>query len=137
MDGNTKGLFAQEKVILRAIEKGVTVSRPICETCRYDLILDDGKLWRVQVKYAGGKSSHTEGAVMVALRTWNHKGPTKKNKVYSSTEVDALLVYVPRLDKVLWFDAGVFAGKTALSVRVTPTKSNQRKRCHFAESYIW
>jgi hypothetical protein len=47
------------------------------------------------------------------------------------------LVYVPKLDKVLWFGIEEFVGKTALSVRIAPTKSNQKKGCNFAENYVW
>src|SRR5438309_2267143 len=72
---NLLGEFAVAKVFLRAIEKGWTVSRPMME-CRYDLILDDGlRLYRVQVKYAGGKTpKQVSGVVPVGLKKWRTDG---------------------------------------------------------------
>jgi hypothetical protein len=43
--------------------KGWIASRPTRD-CRYDVVLDDGeRLYRVQVKYAGRRAVHCDGAV--------------------------------------------------------------------------
>lgn len=43
--------IAELRVAIRAIGKGMLVSRPLGDSCRYDLVLDDGdRLWRIQVK---------------------------------------------------------------------------------------
>lgn len=53
MDTNHKGLRAEIKVQLRALELGATVCKPIGDFRRYGLVIDwKGKLHRVQVKYA-------------------------------------------------------------------------------------
>src|SRR6266404_153126 len=91
---NFLGEIATTKVILRAMEKGLTPFRPLVE-CRCDLILDDGfKPYRVQVKYAGGKSPRSSsGVVLVGLKKWRSDG-RPPIKYYTAEEVDAVLVYV-------------------------------------------
>jgi hypothetical protein len=118
---NRLGEIAIAKVLLRALEKGVAVLRPVIE-CRYDLVLDDGlKLYRTQVKYAGGSSpKQCRGVVQVGLRKW-----------------DLLLVYVRRIDRILWFGPEVFDGRAQLFIRVEPTRNHQVKGCLMAADYIW
>src|SRR5436190_717249 len=89
---NRLGEFAVAKVLLRAIEKDVGVSKPVIE-CRYDLVLDDGlKLYRTQVKYAGGASpKQCQGVVPVGLRKW--RNGRAAIPCYTTAEIDLLLVY--------------------------------------------
>ena len=129
-----KGAVAQLKVELRAAEKGIILSRP-CIDARYDYILDDGqKLERIQVKYGDGASLRSSNAVVVSLRGWE-RGLIKRT--YCATEVDALLVYIPKLNKVLKFDAPMFCGKTSITVRLSACKNGQVKGVFFAENYLW
>ncbi|MCI0485271.1 MAG: group I intron-associated PD-(D/E)XK endonuclease [Blastocatellia bacterium] len=94
-----KADIARLKVEMRALEKGIICSRPVVEGTRYDCILDTGsKLYRAQVKYANGKSSNTEGVVQVNLRKEIRKN---RNAAYTDSEIDVLLVYVPKIDSVL------------------------------------
>src|SRR5262245_23471628 len=113
---NFLGEIAVAKVILRVIEKGWTACKPIIE-CRYDLILDDGlKLYRVQVKYADGKSpKQVSGVVPVGLKKWRSDG-RPPILCYTAAEIDAVLVYVPKIDKLLWFGPEVFEEKTMLHI---------------------
>ena len=128
MTTNSKGLLAQLKVELRATELGATVSRPVGEFSRYDLIVDwMGKLYRAQVKYADGVVSQCSGSVAVSLR--------KKEKCYTSSEVDVLLVYIPQLDKVCWFGSEVFHDKQNLYVRISDSKNGQIKGCLPGQSH--
>jgi hypothetical protein len=131
------GEYAVTKVLLRAIEKGVGVSRPVIE-CRYDLIVDDGKLHRVQVKYAGDRKAlkHASGVVSVGLSKWrvDGRGPILG---YSTEEIHAVLVYVRKLDQVLWVGPEIVAGRTALYIRVEPTRNGQKKGCLMAADYVW
>src|SRR5262245_27649955 len=91
---NRLGEYAIAKVFTRAVEKGVASSRPMIE-CRYDLVLDDGlRLYRTQVKYAGGRSpKQCQGVVPVGLRKWRNDG-RKAIPFYTRDEIDLLLVYV-------------------------------------------
>jgi PD-(D/E)XK endonuclease len=134
---NFLGELAVAKVVVRAIEKGVTPSRPLME-CRYDLILDDGfKLHRVQVKYAGGKSpKQASGAIPVGLKKWRTDGRPPILH-YTAQEVDGVLVYVRATDQILWLGPEVFEGRTMLHIRLEPARNGQQKRCLMAANYVW
>jgi hypothetical protein len=134
---NFLGEYAVAKVFQRCLEKGFGCSRPLIE-CRYDLILDDGiKLYRTQVKYAGAKSpSNSHGVVQVGLRKWRTDG-RRPILCYTAAEIDLLLVYVRRIDKILWFGPEVFDGRQGLFIRVEPALNNQKKGCLMADDYVW
>jgi hypothetical protein len=130
-----KADMARLKIEMRALELGVICSRPVIEGTRYDLILDNGKkLYRAQVKYGDGRSPKAVGAVYVNLRKEIRK---EKNHPYSQDEIDVLLIYVPKIDKICWFGPEVFNAKGSISIRITPSKNGQIKHCLPAEKYFW
>jgi len=133
---NMLGEYAIAKILLRAIEKGVTIFRPVIE-CRCDLILDDGlKLYRAQVKYAGRSSKKARGVVPLGLSKWRNGGRSV-TPCYRASEIDLLLVYVRKIDKILWFGPEVFDGRKNLFIRIAPCRNNQVKGCLMASEYIW
>jgi len=132
---NWKGQLAVSKAQVRAIELGYYVSVPLMDY-RYDLVLDDGeKLWRVQVKYANRNPSKSTGAVSVNL-AYETRG-RKKIYTYSDHEVDALVVYIPRIDRLCWFPCRVFTGKKELVVRIEPPLNCQKTKIFYAHDYFW
>jgi hypothetical protein len=134
-DQMRKAEIAMVKVGLRALQVGAFVSKPIFEGARYDYIIErDGKLYRAQVKYADGKHKKTVGAVQVNLRKQIKKN---KNQPYSDSEIDVLVIYIPKIDKICWFGPEVFCGKQNLSIRIAPAKNGQVKGCLAAEDYLW
>jgi len=137
MTTSQKGEIAQLKVQLRAAEKGLTSSRPTVDDCRYDLILDDGqKLWRVQIKYAAGSSSHSDGCVSVGLRRWNGRDNTN-TRTYTRRDCDSLLVYVQPVDKIACLAPALFAEKTCVNIRYAPAKNAQVKNVIMLDSVLW
>jgi hypothetical protein len=130
---NRRGEIAIAHASLRALEKGMIVSRPVIE-CRYDLVLDDGlKLYRTQVKYGGGASpKQCQGVVSVSLRKWRNDG-RRILRCYTTAEIDLVLVYVRKLNQVLRFGPEVFNGRDRLHIRIEPTRNNQAKGCLLAE----
>ena len=129
-----KGEIAHLKVMLRAIEKGVVLSKPLIDS-RYDFILDDNqKLERVQVKYASGKAPHSRGSVKVNLKSWEGR---KLHRRYCADEVDALLVYIPQIDEVLRFEADVFCERASFTVRIEPARNGQTKGILNAKDFVW
>jgi hypothetical protein len=134
---NFLGELAIAKVVLRAIEKGMAVSRPLIE-CRYDLIVDDGfKPHRVQVKFAGGKApKQASGVVPVGLKKWRTDGRSPI-WCYTTAEIDAVLVYVRAIDQILWFGPEVFDKRTMLNIRLEPARNGQQKGCLMAADYVW
>jgi hypothetical protein len=134
---NFLGEIAVAKVILRAMEKGWTPCKPLME-CRYDLMLDDGlKSYRVQVKYAGGKSpKHVNGVIPVGLKKWRTDG-RPPIFYYTAAEIDAVLVYIRKTDQILWFGPEVFDKRRTLQIRLEPTRNGQQKGCLMAADYVW
>lgn len=131
---NVKGQIAAAKAELRALELGYMPSKPIFDA-RYDLILDDGKqLKRIQIKYADGKTSNSQGSVAVKLAY-----QSRKHKVYTykNSEVDGLIVYLPKIDKLCYFKPKMFVGKTRIHIRYLKSKNNQKKGIIAAEDYFW
>jgi len=130
-----KAEIAMLKVSMRALQLGAFVSKPIFEGARYDYVIETGgKMYRAQVKYADGKPSRVAGAVQINLRKEIKKN---KNCPYSENEIDVLLVYIPKIDRVCWFDPEVFCGKQGLVIRIAPTKSGRVKGCIAAEDHLW
>ncbi len=131
---NTKGQLAVSKAELRAFELGFIPSRPLYDS-RYDLILDDLKsLKRIQVKYANGSPSHSAGAIVVKL---DYEDRKKNVRTYQETEVDGLIVYIPKIDKLCYFPPKIFMGKRKLNIRLEKAKSNQVLRLIYAKDYYW
>jgi hypothetical protein len=131
---NVKGQLAVSKAELRAFELGYIPSRPLFDS-RYDLIIDDSKkLKRIQIKYADGKLSNTDGSVRVKLE---YNDRTKHRYTYQEGETDGLIVYIPKIDKLCFFPPEIYIGKRDLCVRITPTKNRQSKKILLAEKYFW
>lgn len=124
-----KGQIALAKVLIEAAKKGAEAYLPTTQA-RCDLLLEGGgRFYRVQVKYADGKSSHSHGSVMLHLR--------RRKKCYTAEEIDVLLVYLPQLDKVGWFGPEVFHNKAALALRIKPAKNGQSKGCRMVDDFLW
>lgn len=135
MTTQQRGEIAQLKVQLRAAEKGFIVSLPTLD-CRYDLIIDTGeRLLRAQVKWGAGASVNSN-SVIVSLKRW--AGDKRwESRTYQPEEVDLLLVYIPRVDKVLAFAPDIFCGKPNLYIRCSPSRNNQVAKTLPYENFIW
>jgi len=131
---NNKGQLAVSKAEMRAFELGFLPSRPLYDA-RYDLIIDNNnKLIRAQIKYADGKSSNSTGSVVAKLE---YEDRTKKLYTYQNSEVDALIVYLPKLDKLCYFPLEVFVNKRKLNIRITKSKNSQKRGIIAAKDYYW
>ncbi len=137
MNNLEKGEYAILKVCERALEKGIIISKPAFEACRYDLIVDDnGKLQRTQVKWADG-STRSPGSVKVNLDKYKCRSGMISSKPYFSTEVDLLLVYVPKLNRICAFPPHIWEGKTSMYIRVCDSLNGREYACHHADNYLW
>ena len=131
-----KGIEAVLKVEMRANELGYIVSKPTTDCCRYDLIIDDGvSLKRVQVKYAGHKPFNAEGSVNVGFRKMSINGKSRPS--YSRDEIDAIIVYIPAIDRLCYLPIDLVDGKQSINLRYAPSKNNQTARAFSCEQYFW
>lgn len=130
---NLKGQIAMCKCEIRALELGYIISKPTFNA-RYDLILDDNKsLRRIQVKYADGKMSHSNGSVRVKLE---YKDRRNNSFTYKNNEVDGLIVYIPKIDGLCYFSNNIFVGKKYLCIRINSPKNGQLKGILNAKDYL-
>ena len=132
MNTHQKGYVGEQVVKLKFVAGGWNVAKPEVE-CRYDLIADDGKkLWRVQVKYA---DDYIGEALMVDLRKQCRNNG--ESKVYTRDEIDAIVLYVPKTEKVYWVPVEVFDGMTGLNFRLVLAKNGQKKRTRLLSDFEW
>lgn len=129
MGARDKGRFAELRVQLRALQLGVTLSRPTVDA-KYDYVTDTGgRLERAQVKFASGKSG-ANGSVVVQL---SRRG----KKLYSPNSIDCVLVYVPVIDRIVRLAPEEFTGKTRVSIRFKPALSGRTKGVIYAQDRFW
>jgi PD-(D/E)XK endonuclease len=127
-----KGELALLRTLQRAVEKGWIASRPTRD-CRYDLVLDDGdRLYRAQVKYAGRRAVHCQGAVSLDFT----KGG-KRDRRYMDHEIDAVLAYVAPADTVVWLGRDHFHQRRAVQLRYAPTRNGQTNGCYLVSDLAW
>jgi hypothetical protein len=118
-----KGDIGLTIVIADLVKEGWIVSLPIQQCSRYDLIATkDSIIRRIQVKYR----TVAKGAMTVLKRTQNGNAP------YSSSEIDTFAVtngeyiaYIPIQE----------TSDKAFSIRVEPSKNNQKAKCKNVEDY--
>ncbi len=89
---------------------------------RYDRVLDlAGPLYRVQVTYGDRVTSHSTGSVLVDLASYGNG--RKLSNGYPDAEVDAIAVYLPRVEALCWPEPDTFVGRSALTLRTSPPKN--------------
>ncbi len=89
-----KGDIAVTQAIATFTKMGFDISLPLTESAAYDLIVDDSLgLWRVQVKYFGGKE--------VDLRKIHSNSKGYVIKKSAINEYDWLYIYKPKDEEFL------------------------------------
>ena len=130
-----KGDLAELKVAADMIERGCRLSIPFGEDCDYDLIADyEGRLHRVQVKFTESDGSH------IVNRCSSHSltnGKVKQTKHYTAEMVDWIAVYDRTSDRCYYCPSSELgAGRSALSLRLTPARNGQRLGIRDAGDYV-
>lgn len=131
LDMNTvqKGEIAFLKCSLRAVELGAVLSKPTTDA-RYDAILDiKGDLSRVQVKYCDSPATKSQHAIRLTL--------ARRGRRYVKAEIDAILVFIPQLDRIVRLTHEHFDEKREISLRLKPSANGQVKKVRLAEDYYW
>jgi PD-(D/E)XK nuclease superfamily protein len=126
-----KGAIAESKVATAAIELGIGVSRPV-SPLRYDLVFDlDTRLVRVQCKWAS-----TNGNVVVIRCRTSRRGPNGYIRThYYAEEIDLIAAYCGDLDACYLLPVEHFDGRSAVQLRLSPAKNNQRHLVNWAVDY--
>ena len=130
-----KGDLAELKVAGDLVSKGYGVAIPFGEDCDYDLIVErDGKLERVQVKYARSKDG------VIPVRCGSHSltnGKVRHTKRYTLATVDWIAVYEPTEAHCYYVPSNELGpdGRREISLRLSPTRNSQRIGIRDARDY--
>ena len=135
MHTSQKGDIGLCHVITSFTEAGYYISLPLSEHLPYDLIVDDGisNLLRIQVKYS---TITKKGIITLRLSTSSCVVGGYKRKIYDADTVDGFVVYCPDVNSLYYFNSCEVAGMTAVNLRTTPPKNNQKRGIWLAEDYI-
>jgi PD-(D/E)XK endonuclease len=128
---NQRGAIAEAAVIFECAKLGIPVLRPLDDQ-RYDLVFDiEGRLIRVQVKYA-----NWDGHVIYArLYSSRRARAGLLRRCYELGEVDAFALHCPMNERCYWLPADEFEGRTQVLLRLDKTKNNQRLGVNWASDY--
>lgn len=133
MNTKQKGEISELAVSLKLLTLGKSVSKPVGDNQRYDLIIDDdGKLLRVQVKTARIKNGCL---IATTARTTGKKGGVYVKSAYSSDEIDAFAIYAPELDKCYLVPVKPGVAAMEIRMRLTPSQNGQLNRVRWAKDY--
>jgi hypothetical protein len=126
------GSIAELAIIHHAARLGVGVARPLTEGHRYDLIFEvGGRLLRVQCKTA----TRNGDVVVVRCRSCRRSATGFVRRAYNADDVDVLAAYCAELDRSYLFLPETFSGRTALQLRLSPARNNQRCGINRAEDF--
>ena len=127
-----KGAVAEAGITSMVIQLGLTVLRPLCDGRRYDLVVDlEPELLRVQCKLARS----LPGVLSVQLRTCRHTPGGYVQTKYSAAEVDAIAAYSPGLHRGFLIPISEPSGRSAIHLRLEPTRNNQAEGIKWARDY--
>ena len=132
MNTSTKGSIAEAVIAAEAVKAGIRVYRPIVEGGRCDLVFEaEDRFLRVQCK-----SGSRKGAVIVVrLSTCRLTPRGYLYTTYSASEVDAIAVYCPDVDRCYFVPIADVPGQTYLHLRLTPAANNQEAAIRYAAQY--
>jgi hypothetical protein len=131
---NTKqvGEISETAISLRLLKLGKSVSRPIGDNQRYDLVVDvDGKFQRLQVKTARIKKGCL---VATTSRSTGKKGGKYVKSAYTIDEIDGFAIYAPELDKC-YFVPISDKSQYEITLRLEAPANNQTKDIRWAKDF--
>ena len=137
INAKQKGAIAMLTVQLEAQKRGYKISIPTTEE-RYDLILDvNNKLYRTQIKYvdalhSASKKKPQNISVELRIDALRTGGSHKQRKVYSKSEIDLMLIYVPKVNAVLAYHPEFFHNKRSIRINI----SNHQTKMYY-KKHLW
>jgi len=128
-----KGDIGVGNAIARLIELGWSVCIPLKEHTRYDLIAEkDGVCKKIQVRYTTPK----KGKLDVKLRSIWSDGKGVHYRDREIGDFDVLAVFCPVNKTVYFIKDNDFENGTGISLRLEPSKNNQKKYVRMAEKFL-
>ena len=135
MSTKTKGDIAEQAAVLKLLELGWGVSKPIGDRLPYDLILDiNGKLAKLQVKSAWFNTFDQNYCIDVRRTKTNRRQMLRS--LYSHKDFDFALVYLPEKRIFYVFPVKVFIGfGSILSLVETDKRQRKPKSANYREAF--
>jgi hypothetical protein len=127
-----KGAIAETAIAHAAAKLGISVFAPIADGERYDLIfVRRRRFLRVQCKWAVRRAD----VIVVNCKTCRRIGDGFQRTTYSSSEIDLLAAYCAEVERSFLLPPTVFEGHPAVSLRLAPTRNNQRLSIRWADDF--
>ena len=123
------GNVSEARILVALIEAGYIVSKPFGDGCKYDYVIDDGKLLqRVQCKTGRLKNG------CVVFNAYSVAGNSGGKRQGYKDYADVFAVYCPDNQRVYMVPvAEVGVGGTLL--RIDQTQNNQQRRVRWAKDF--
>lgn len=130
LSSKNKGEIAQLKIQLEAARRNIISSIPTTEVS-YDILLDSrNNIKRAQIKYCNGVDNKNKNCLRINLCDY---GKTKsKRKYYTSYEIDILLVFVPKLNRILAYNPVFFHKRKRIYINLKDKNSK-----YYWKKFIW
>jgi hypothetical protein len=132
-----KGDISESVIISRLLACGYEILRPVGNSSRYDLVIEDadGKFWRVQCKT--GRLFERGNSIAFATSSRHYhlrakEGASRSKTYYGQAEYFA--VYCPDTRGVYLVPVD-HAGASQMNLRLVPTKNNQERNVRWAKDY--
>ena len=120
-----KGDIAEQAVILKALEMGWEVLRPIGDRLPYDLVIDiEGKLIKIQVKCAWYDQAKNNYVVDTRRTKTNRRQMLRER--YQASDFDFAILYIPDLKVFYVLPATVFLAYRS-EIHLVEREKRQRK----------
>ncbi|OGL64088.1 endonuclease, partial [Candidatus Uhrbacteria bacterium RIFCSPHIGHO2_01_FULL_47_10] len=124
MNTKLKGDIAEQATILKALQNGWGVLRPVGDRLSYDLVFDiQGRLVKIQIKSAW--KNKTGNYVVDNRRTKTNRRVMKRD-VYQESDFDFAVVYIEELNLFYVFPVNVFI-KYGSEIHMVESQKRQRK----------
>lgn len=135
MSTKLKGDIAEQAAVLKLLELGWGVSKPIGDRLPYDLIVDvDGALVRLQVKSAWFNTFDQNYCIDVRRTKTNRR--LMLRSLYTNQDFDFALVYLPEKRIFYVFPVAVFIGfGSTLSLVESDKRQRKPKSANYREAF--
>lgn len=133
MNTKDKGELSEAKVTARLKEKGLPVLKPVGDNQKYDLVYEQDRLVKVQVKTAKKIDKIVRSKLTTSVSNRNEN----RTKKYSEEEIDEFMLYSPETDEVYRVPVEE-APSTEITIRLAePKKQGKTPQINWREDYLF
>ena len=133
MNTKQKGELSEAKLLIAFLSCGKSVSKPFGDNQKYDLIIDDGSLKRIQVKTGKLTNGVITANTCRSVGIWK-AGKERTREKYTNEQIDAFGIYCPENDKCYIVPLEAIS-TNEISLRIDPPKNNQLEGIRWAKDY--